>query len=46
MRDRHDADLHVLVTERETGSGGTEGVSYVTRPPKPPPPLDHWNNFA
>ena len=31
VRDRHDADLHVLVTTRTTGSGGDEVLFYVTR---------------
>ena len=46
VRDRRDADVYVLATTRETGSGGTEGVFYVTRPHGGGPAADTLRIFV
>ena len=46
VRDRRDADVYVLVTTRATGSGGTEGVFYVTRPHGGGPASDTLRMFV
>ena len=46
VRDRHDADVHVLLTLRTTGGGGTEAVFYVTRAHGGGPASDTLRVFA
>ncbi|HEY6194429.1 MAG TPA: hypothetical protein VI504_05245, partial [Candidatus Eisenbacteria bacterium] len=46
VRDRRDADVYVLVTTRETGGGGTEGVFYVARPHGGGPAADTLRVFV
>jgi hypothetical protein len=46
VRDRHDADVYVLLTTRDTGSGGTEALFYVSRPHGGGPAADTMRVFS
>lgn len=46
VRDRADADVIVLLTVRDTGSGGSEGTFYVSRPRGGGPAQDTLRVFS